>query len=496
MDALGDFFRFWWALLALNTRKSFARARGQPPPCQAPGDSGRAHETVCEACLQWNKVGRFRRVCPLLKWTPAGWRCSADAADVRPFWGRAGAAYGFLAATLWLGGTIAAFGGLRAVGYRVNYLDVVWPPAWVNVTRARADYYTAQGRAALAAGRIHEAGLALGLATTLDPTNYPAGFALAQLWQPGQPALSDRAYRRLLGSHPAQAAATAQAWAHALLLRGDFRELAALATERLTTELTLNPGWLHALIFSTRRLGDRATLRTLLARPDVDPITRLVLQDEFSEIGDTTPTTAGARRQPLPESASEYARYHQIKTLIRHDDAAHALELLQFYGSRLAANERIALTLRALGAVGATERRRAEFTALLAGNTEPELHAILATDLIYHPDAALLRLTLADLDQRAWTTRPAGAPALSALLCAAAVDGDPASVAQLRTRLRRAAGGKLVALDRIGEFFRVAPGTRPVGNFLALLPMLPRETAYAIHEWAARAAVNPRPVSP
>ena len=496
MDALGDFFRFWWALLALNTRKSFARARGQPPPCQAPGDSGRARETVCEACLQWNKIGRFRRVCPLLDWTPAGWRCSADAADVRPFWGRAGAAYGLLAAGLWLGGTLAAFGGLRAVGYRVSYLDVVWPPAWSQVTRARADFYAAQGRAALAAGRIHEAGLALGLATTLDPTDYAAAFALAQLWQTGQPALSDRAYRRLLGSHPAQSSATAQAWAQALLLRGDFRELAALASERLGAEPAANPGWLHALIFSCRRLADHRPLHTLLERNDLEPITRLVLIDELADADGTAHATAQARRQALPDAAGEYARYHQIKMLIRHDDAVRALELLTLYGPGLAANERIALTLRALGAVGATERRRAEFTALLARNTGPELHALLATDLIYHPDPALLQLAVAALDQRAWTTRPAGTPALSALLCAAAVASDEESIAQLRTRLRRAAGGKLIALDRIEEFFRAAPGTRPVGNFLALLPVLPRETAYAIHEWAAGAGVNPRPVSP
>jgi hypothetical protein len=52
MEALGDFFRFWWELIALNARKFLARARGLPPPCQAPGDSGRARETTCEACLQ------------------------------------------------------------------------------------------------------------------------------------------------------------------------------------------------------------------------------------------------------------------------------------------------------------------------------------------------------------------------------------------------------------------------------------------------------------
>lgn len=496
MDALGDFFRFWWALLALNTRKSVARARGQPPPCQAPGDSGRARETVCEACLQWNKIGRFRRVCPLLDWTPAGWRCGADAADVRPFWGRAGAAYGLLATGLWLGGTLAAFGGLRAVGYRVSYLDVVWPPAWANVTRARADYYTDQGRTALAAGRIHEAGLALGLATTLDLTNYPAGFALAQLWQTGQPALSDRAYRRLLTSHPAQAPATAQAWAQALLLRGDFRELAALATERLNAEPDASPGWLHALIFSCRRLADQRPLHALLARNDLEPITRLVLIDELADADGTAAATARARSQPLPATADEYARYHQIKTLIRHGDAVRALELLQLYGTGLAANERVALTLRALGAAGAKERRRAEVTALLASNSGPELHTLLATDLIYHPDPALLALAVTALDQRPWATQPAGTAALSALLCAAAVDGDDALIAQLRHRLRRAAGGKLLALDRTEKFFRAEPGTRPVGNFLALLPLLPRETAYAVHEWAARAAVKPRPVSP
>ena len=486
MDALGDFFRFWWELLALNARKSFARARGLRPPCQAPGDSGRARETVCEACLQWNKAARFRRVCPLLVRTPAGWRCSVDAAAVRPFWGRAAAAYALLAAGLFLGGTLAAFGGLSAVGFRVSYRDVAWPPAWKNIDRARAVFYAEQGLAALAAGRINEAGIALGLATTLDPGNYGAGFALAQLWQAGQPALSDRTYRRLLATHPTQSAATARAWAQALLLRGDFRELAELATARLGAEAPETASWLHALVFSARRLGETATLRAARAIPGLAPETRALLAHEETSVGGDGDAVRRALTVPLEETAGDYPRYHQIEFLITQGDAARAAELLALYGAKLPANERVALTLRTLGALGARERRAAEFSALLAHNPGPALPALLAAELVRYPDPALLRLATETLAARPWATTPEAAAPLAALLCAAAAAGDLTMVEELRTRLRRATGGRLEVLDRIGDFFHVGRGAPALGHLLPSLPMLPPKTVYALHERPAR----------
>jgi hypothetical protein len=55
----------------------------------------------------------------------------------------------------------------------------------------------------------------------------------------------------------------------------------------------------------------------------------------------------------------------------------------------------------------------------------------------------------------------------------------------MRTYLRRATGGKLVLLDRAEEILGTRAGGRAEGNFLAQLPMLSREAAYAVHEQVA-----------
>jgi hypothetical protein len=482
MEALGDFFRFWWELLVLNARKSLARARGLPPPCQAPGDSGRARETTCEACLQWNKIGRFRRVCPSLTWTDAGWKCGVDAAAVRPFWGRACAAYGGLAAGLFLVATLGAFGGLRAVGYRVSYRDVAWPPAWKRIDRARAEFYAEKGQAALTAGRINESGLDLSLAWQLDPTNTDVGLALAQLWQAGQPSLSDRIYQRLLTTQPARSAEIARAWAQALLLRGDFAELGALAEARLAAGQ--GSGWLQALVFSARRLGDAGPLRVAQALPNISAETRTLLGWEATSVAGAPDAARAGLMAPLGSDASDYARYHQIAFLSGNGAARRALELLAAYGAKVPPSERVALTLRALGALDTAEARARltqEFTALLAGNTTPAIHELLAAELIRRPDPARLRLATDALVARSWTNRPEGTPALAALLCAAAVARDAPQVALLRTYLRRATGGKLVLLDRAEEILGTRASGQAAGNFLAQLPMLPREAAYAVH---------------
>jgi hypothetical protein len=487
MGALGDFFRFWWELLALNTRKSLARARGLPPPCQTPSDSGRARETGCEACLGWNRTERLRRVCPFLTQTPAGWRCGADAAAVTAFWGRAAAAYLALTVGLFLFATLGVFGGLRAVGFPVRYVDVAWPPAWRRIDLARSDFYEAKGQAALAAGRINEAGLALGLAWDLNPRNADIGFTLARLWQSGQPALSDRVYQRLLGSHPPQAAEIAGSWGHALLLRGDFAGLAKLAQARLSAEAAPSPAWLHALVFSCRRLRDPAPLRAMRDQTQLAPELKTLLDLEAAELAGDFAAVQATLLTPPGENATEYARLHLIGFLIGRGEARTALELLARSGGRLAPGTQVALTLRALGALGteaAQARLHQEFAALLAHQTEPALYELLAAELVRSPDSARLRLVTDALANRPWATTPAGAPAVAALLCAAVIAEDRAVADQLRSQLRQSTGGRLLVIDRAEELLGARRTTRTAGTLLAQLPILPRETAYAVHERA------------
>ena len=225
MGWLADFFRLLGGLFYWNALKSFYRLRGARGrcPCQHPSDSGKAWETGCNAITHWDQPARFRRVCPLLKKDDSDrWRCSANQSDVRAFWGRAFGFYGGGAALLYLLGTLMAFTALRTTGYRVTYPGVFWPPAWGKFTGVKAEFFFAKFQRAYAAQDIREALLDLSLAYDLDPKNYDAGLLLAQLYQFGQPGLSDLVYGRLLSEHPERAEATAQLFFRALLARGDF----------------------------------------------------------------------------------------------------------------------------------------------------------------------------------------------------------------------------------------------------------------------------------
>src|SRR5580658_6015424 len=97
-----DLGRFAGTVIPLNLRKSLFRLRRGRGicPCQTPSDSGKAGETACEPVASWHEPRRFQRICPLLRQRPDGaWKCSVNAAEVRPFWGRAAA---------WVGGSTAA----------------------------------------------------------------------------------------------------------------------------------------------------------------------------------------------------------------------------------------------------------------------------------------------------------------------------------------------------------------------------------------------------
>ena len=151
--------RFWWGLFYWNARKSFFRWGGNRArcPCQNPSDSGRALETACDAAQDWSAPARFRRVCPLLVDTPAGFRCSVDTRDVRPFWGRAAACCLGAAVGCGLAGALAVFAVLRLVGYPISPLAVIWPARWQELRLARSEYFVAKARRALDAQRVGEA---------------------------------------------------------------------------------------------------------------------------------------------------------------------------------------------------------------------------------------------------------------------------------------------------------------------------------------------------
>ncbi len=478
-----DFLLFWWELIALNARKTFSRWRGRRARCQAPSDSGRAFETHCEACALWNEPRRFRRVCPLLASTPDGWRCSVNAADVRPFWGRALGYYGGTLAGLYVVGTIAVFVVLHSAGYDLRYTDVAWPPAWRNADTIRSRYFFAAGQAALAVNRVGEACVDFSLAYNYDPKNYEAGFALTQLWRAGPAGGSDHVYAQLLASHPEHAARTARAWGQALLWRGDFKQLAKLATARLQQDPATRTAWLHALIFSARRLRDPGLLVAARALPNLSGETTALLRLEAAALAGEAAGTARILSVPLTPEASAYARYYQISFLINAGMPGRALELLTQYGAKMAADERAGLSLAALEKLGQRVELQREVTALLATNASPQIYEILAAHLIRYPNAELLRYVASRLSIMPWAEAPEGVAANAALLCAAALDGEHALVDVMRTRMRRATQASLKVLDRAEAAFGPPSLTRaPIGRFVPALPMLPLETVYALFE--------------
>lgn len=165
---LADFFRLLGGLFYWNIRKTwFQQRRGRSPcPCQSPSDSGLAFETGCEACVQWSRPIRFRRVCPLLVETLDGLRRSGNTADVRLFWGRTLRYYGGMLGTLYVIAVLAVFVFLRTIGYPVSILDISLPPLWHRLAHARGWYFFEQSQRAFTAGRSAE-----GCFTSRTPTN-------------------------------------------------------------------------------------------------------------------------------------------------------------------------------------------------------------------------------------------------------------------------------------------------------------------------------------
>ena len=385
-----------------------------------------------------------------------------------------------LVAGLYAGGTLAAFTAMRGSGLGVRYVDIAWPPAWRHFNTIRGRHYLATGRTALANNHIAEANVALNLAYEFDPSNYEAGLTLAQIWQSGQAARSDQIYVRLLREHPTEASQTARAWAQALLWRGDFGSLAALAGARLINEPPPGAAWLHALIFSARRLHDPGLLAATLATPNLPAETRSILRLEAAALGGDAAGTARILAAPLSDAASAYARYYQVNFLTEAGQAARALELLTSYGDKLPSDERIILSCAAQARLGNEAVVRREAEALLRANPKPRMYEILAAHLIRYPDTELLRLTCGQIATMPWAYQPEGSAANAALLCAAGINRVPALLDANRTRLRRTLGAKAAALNRADNVFNSDADTRQLGNFLPALPMLPLEVIYAL----------------
>ena len=478
---LTDLFRLFWALFYWNARKTVFRLRHRrgASPCQSLSDSGKAYETQCEACASWNRAGRFRRVCPLLVETANGLRCSVNAEDVRPFWGRALGYYGGIAAALYLFTTFAAFITLRTIGYELDYAAVAWPPAWHRIDESRARYFAQKGFAAFAANNIREAVFALGIACELDPQNYRAGITLARLWEISQPRLSDELYARLLKTHPAQAAVTASLRLLALLARGDLERLRDAARQQIAADPANAGPSLHALLFATRRLHDNAPLQQLLDEP-AGAFWRPVLQAELLWRGGRTPEAAALLAQPW-SPPHPYFAYYQMHQLLALGRPQEALALLKAYGALVPGDE-VAATLLAVNAqLGQQAELMRDAANWLGASPTPAVVELLATHLVRYPNPELLRLVFTRLDAAPLPNDEVGYRAYCALFCAAGAGDDRERLHALRVALKERAGAAFVTLNTAEDFFLGQSASSRIESFLPVLT-LPVETLYALLE--------------
>jgi hypothetical protein len=492
---LADFFRFACGLLSWNTRKTWFRLRrGRVPcPCQSPSDSGRAFETRCEASLAWARPARFRRLCPLLVETPDGLRCSADTADVRPFWGRAAAYYGAAFAALYLAAVLAAFVFCRIVGYPVRVADLAWPGRWHRVDEARGRFFLERAQAAFAAGRPAEGMLYLRNAYELDPGDTTVALALARRSQLNDPALADSIFERLLHDHARPPAALAEEWFRGLLARGNFPRIQALAREQVVRDPAQASVWMRALLVATRATGDDAPLHALAASPlPAAQAWRMLLDAELAR-REGRAAEAHAAFDRDWSGAPPYALYDQVSTLIDFGDGIGALDRMERYGTQLDGAARALLQLKAYAVLDLPRARDRLLDALLISPLPPATVTVLCAHLIRHPNQETLdRLYAAFLHSRL----PVNAGTLEtylSLYCTAGVARDEAKLAALANAIQTEAGGASLALNVVGAFFRNASPTARISSLLPALP-LPLEVNYALLErYPGRPPVSNRP---
>ncbi len=496
---LADFFRLAGGLLYWNTRKSwFQLRRGRARcPCQSPSDSGRALETHCEASIHWASAARFRRVCPLLVKTPAGWRCSANTADVRPFWGRAFGYYGGTLAAVYLTAVLSVFIFLRAVGYPVSVFHVAWPPAWHRVGEARGWFFMEKARRAFAANHTSEALLYLSNAYEFDPSNYAAGLTLAKTLQSGQPVLSNRVYDRLLHEHPSKREDTAQEWFRALLARGDFEAVSALARDEVLAAGPHASVWMRALVFATHQSRHDDALRALRDSPlPAATVWRPLLDTELlllagREVEARSVITTGDWSNVPP-----YGIYYQVQQLTELGDAITALDLLGRNGTALDDETRVTLQLAAYAHQGAQAPLQRLVDQLLGQKLSLPVIKILSAQLIRYPDPAILAQLQARFRAEHIPFNTESAGAIFSLLCAAGVNGDWPMFNELRASITEQAGTSSAFLAAVETFFRGRSSATRITSFLPALP-LPLEVNYAlISRYPGPPVLHPASASP
>ncbi len=435
--------------------------------------------------MQWSRPIRFQRVCPLLVETLDGLRCSANTTDVRPFWGRTLRYYGGVLGTLYVIAVLAVFVFLRTIGYPVSILDIGLPPLWHRLAHARGWYFFEQSQRAFTAGRSAEGVLYLANAYEFDPANYKIGITLAKNYQLGQPAHSDEVFERLIREHPEHRNATAQDWFRALLARGSFEKITALARDQLLTDDLSGHVWMRALLFATHQIGDDQPLRALLSSPvPAAGIWRPLIETELlMRSGRTADARAAVDRKwpDGPPAFVAFSVYYRVSVLIALRDAFAALDLLDRNLQTIDEEARRTLRLEAFASAGAKQQLRIEIEQLLGPRHNLPRVKILCAHLIRHPNAEVFARLSDKLDYEKMPLDSDSAGIWFSLLCAAGVVGDQPRLHLLTEKLKRASTPPFMALGLVEGFFLGKAAERRITSVLPILP-LPAEVTYSLLE--------------
>lgn len=481
-----DGFRYLWALVYWNARKTgyVVTGRRGAPPCQNAYDLADGLAPQCEAVWHWSAAGRFRRVCPALAYTKAGWRCSATAAQVKPYWGRAVRVYGLLGAGLFLGGTGVVWTVSQVWGeHKIAYRDLVWPGNWEHIKESRAAHFRTEGMKAVTRGDFPAALLSLSTAESIYPGDYEQRLLLARLWgQGGNVPQAAVYFRGLMADYPQRAAATAVVWHDQLLALGDLAGLAGLCLERL------NPGdgrisgdslWEYSFLFAL----EHGRLAGALVQSRGDELARAPQRVralvELLAIRQAGGAEEAVRRLgALRFAAAEpLAMRVQVEWLGRWGASSEAEVVLNRYARVLGAFEVAALRYSLGADSGSVSQARASFIGLLQPALTPAQADRLCGLVVTSRDVASLRRTpgLFAMEPLAEDAPSQAAFWVAALACESSELIDGARVRYERVS-RRGDLPPIAAID-FGSA-SVADKNSPV--FLANYVTLPRETIYAL----------------
>lgn len=479
-----DFFRFWWSLLRWNASKTLFRLRGRKgrAPCQHPSDSGRAGVTACEACNNWRRPARFRMVCPLLVRNEAGWRCSVDAANVRPFWGRA-IVFGVAGAgVVYLAVALAALLTFRAVGYTtLEYRDFFTTAFRTRFREAQAGYYANRADQFFKAGDYRGGLLALSVAYNKNPRDWATGLTLARLLQrSNQFKIGDDVFEKLLGDFPDRAEEVSAVWSEALLFRGDWLRLGRLSAVRVAAGGPARGAWMRTLVYALRKLPDgQANVGFAECRPLIGGVYPGVLDAEIALRAKDIPK-ARSFVAGLPAMSDPYLAQYAVEFAIDTGDLTAASIATAALAPTLGTFFHNLYSARIAADLGQPSVAALSFGNLLSPPVTLEKLDFACAEILRRPAGDRLQVAL---DAFASSSEARARPEfVMALVAAAAATGDQDSLDRLYEASVSLDGTTIARLRLLADAIAGKTNEISPAGILTGYPF-PRETMLALIDW-------------